>query len=103
MATSRAKTEVKILNEQVRKRQRNIDERGEMLFLSLAKVAKALAKQEAKREKKMTRKKEWDELYYRLEILRLNYRGILVKLVIRISSGHPKIKIISFVKYATFA
>ena len=29
--------------------------------------------------------------------------GILVKLVIRISSGHPKIKIISFVKYATFA
>lgn len=32
-----------------------------------------------------------------------NNRGILVKLVIRISSGHPKIKIISFVKYATFA
>ena len=30
-----------------------------------ATVAKALAKQEAKREKKMTRKKEWDELYYR--------------------------------------
>ena len=32
----------------------------------LSKVAKALAKQEAKREKKMARKKEWDELYYRL-------------------------------------
>ena len=32
----------------------------------LPKVAKALAKQEAKREKKMARKKEWDELYYRL-------------------------------------
>ena len=32
----------------------------------LFKVAKALAKQEAKREKKMARKKEWDELYYRL-------------------------------------
>ena len=31
----------------------------------LSKVAKALAKQEAKREKKMARKKEWDELYYR--------------------------------------
>ena len=31
-------------------------------------MAKALAKQEAKREKKMTRKKEWDELYYRLAI-----------------------------------
>ena len=30
-------------------------------------------------------------------------RGILVKLVIRISSGHQKIKTISFVKYATFA
>ena len=29
-------------------------------------MAKALAKQEAKREKKMARKKEWDELYYRL-------------------------------------
>lgn len=43
-SVSRAKQEVKILNEQ---------------------VAKALAKQEAKREKKMARKKEWDELYYR--------------------------------------
>ena len=32
-------------------------------------MAKALAKQEAKREKKMTRKKEWDELYYRLDIV----------------------------------
>ena len=31
------------------------------------------------------------------------FRGILVKLVIRVSSGHQKIKIISFVKYATFA
>ena len=41
---TRQKGEVKILNEQ---------------------VAKALAKQEAKREKKMTRKKAWDELYYR--------------------------------------
>ena len=30
-------------------------------------MAKALAKQEAKREKKMTRKKEWDELYYRFD------------------------------------
>ena len=40
----RAKAEVKILNEQ---------------------VAKALAKQEAKREKKTARKKEWDELVYR--------------------------------------
>ena len=28
-------------------------------------VAKALAKQEAKREKKLMRKKEWDELYYK--------------------------------------
>ena len=36
-------------------------------------------------------------------IYHIIYRGILVKLVIRISSGHPKIKIISFVKYATFA
>ena len=36
--------------------------------MSLVKVAKALAKQEAKREKKMARKKEWDELYYRLAI-----------------------------------
>ena len=34
--------------------------------MSPVKVAKALAKQEAKREKKMARKKEWDELYYRL-------------------------------------
>ena len=32
-----------------------------------------------------------------------NIWGILVKLVIRISSGHQKIKIISFVKYVTFA
>ena len=39
-----------------------------MLLLSPVKVAKALAKQEAKREKKMARKKEWDELYYRLAI-----------------------------------
>ena len=39
--------------------------KDKVLFSSLAKVAKALAKQEAKREKKMTRKKEWDELYYR--------------------------------------
>ena len=30
-------------------------------------------------------------------------RGILVKLVIRVSSGHQKIKITNFVKYATFA
>ena len=36
--------------------------------MSLFKVAKALAKQEAKREKKMARKKEWDELYYRSAI-----------------------------------
>jgi hypothetical protein len=41
-SVSRAKQEVKILNEQ---------------------VAKALAKQEAKREKKMARKREWDELH----------------------------------------
>ena len=39
-------------------------------------MAKALAKQEAKREKKMTRKKEWDELYYRLDSLKLNYTSI---------------------------
>ena len=41
---SRQKAEVKIMNEQ---------------------VAKALAKQEAKRERKLMRKKEWDELYYK--------------------------------------
>ena len=43
-----------------------------MLLLSPVKVAKALAKQEAKREKKMARKKEWDELYYRLAIVANN-------------------------------
>ena len=43
-SVSRQKAEVKIMNEQ---------------------VAKALAKQEAKREKKLMRKKEWDELFYR--------------------------------------
>ena len=41
---SRKKEEVKIMNEQ---------------------VAKALAKQEAKREKKLLRKKAWDELHYK--------------------------------------
>ena len=41
---SRKKEEVKIINEQ---------------------VAKALAKQEAKREKKLLRKKAWDELHYK--------------------------------------
>ena len=43
-SVSRQKAEVKIMNEQ---------------------VAKALAKQEAKRERKLARKKEWDELHYR--------------------------------------
>ena len=43
--SSRQKAEVKIMNEQ---------------------VAKALAKQEAKREKKLQRKKDWDDLYYKV-------------------------------------
>ena len=43
-SVTRKKEEVKIMNEQ---------------------VAKALAKQEAKREKKLLRKKAWDELYYK--------------------------------------
>lgn len=44
VSSSRQKAEVKIMNEQ---------------------VAKALAKQEAKREKKLLRKKAWDELHYK--------------------------------------
>ena len=43
--SSRQKAEVKIMNEQ---------------------VAKALAKQEAKREKKLQRKKDWDDLHYKV-------------------------------------
>ena len=43
--SSRQKAEVKIMNEQ---------------------VAKALAKQEAKREKKLQRKKDWDDLFYKV-------------------------------------
>ena len=61
-SVSRAKTEVKILNEQVRE---SLGKCKQSNFSLSSKVAKALAKQEAKREKKMTRKKEWDELYYR--------------------------------------
>ena len=47
----------------------------------MPKVAKALAKQEAKREKKMTRKKEWDELYYRFDTSRNRhlYFGLTLK------------------------
>ena len=71
-SVSRAKTEVKILNEQVKKGKEAKMKKGSMLLLSPVKVAKALAKQEAKREKKMARKKEWDELYYRLAIVANN-------------------------------
>ena len=45
--SSRQKAEVKIMNEQ---------------------VAKALAKQEAKREKKLQRKKDWDDLHYKVGV-----------------------------------
>ena len=57
-------------------------------MFSFAKVAKALAKQEAKREKKMTRKKEWDELYYRLAIATNNLCFTKAK----IQPLHPKIQ-----------
>ena len=52
--SSRQKAEVKIMNEQ---------------------VAKALAKQEAKREKKLQRKKDWDDLYYKVGF-RKNYSSL---------------------------
>ena len=48
--SSRQKAEVKIMNEQ---------------------VAKALAKQEAKREKKLQRKKDWDDLFYKVGLEKL--------------------------------